>query len=986
MDPRIGTTSPEELLAHASFLQRLSRELVADAHAAADLAQDTWVAALERPPQREGSLRGWLATVAANLARNAGRSAGRRRDREARVARADLVDGEGLPLERLEIQRALFDLLIGLPEEQRTVLYLRYYEGLTPSAIAARLAVPLKTVKTRHTRAIAALRERLDARSGGDRRQWLEALAPLAIPVASGSALGPVFGGLVVKKLALVGVAVLLAAFAWWTIGRGELEPQPVAGPARAVADLAQPAAPRAEVAAVLAPAAEPAQRASLASIERATTGALDVHLSWSDGTPAAGVGIDVRCSADPAPRVELARGVTDAQGFVHFADLHAGSAWLRPDMRKRFAAEVEAGTTRSVAYTIPAGVEVVGRVVDPLGGAVGGATIWCRGEEFQCPDMRLALACAADGTFRLRDVSRSAEIGARAGGHGPSPCVRVKDVPLDAGGVRPVELRLGTAGGRVRGRVLDPDGAPIARARVQAGPGGTVRVHLPPGILATTAPPGTVESADDGTFEIVDDLEPGLQPVHATARGFPVWSGEVLVSLGAVATIDIRLERAARVEGRLLGIDGAPAAGIEVVAAHEEDGGYSWTPFPPSRATTDAQGRFALDWLAPGPCELNAHSEVRPEIGRAQANVECVAGATTAVELRLGRGLTIAGRVVDENGAPLAGWRVRADDAVGHWHDREATTSADGSFAVLNLTESTFDLSASAPDDGTTRAHLPAVVSGTSDVVIVVADAHAGSGSVRGRMIDAGGAALEDVEITLWAVGKNEGFYLPFDARSGAFEHDAQPGRYYLTFARGARTLLTSPEFAVAEGDSTDVGELVLPQLGQVEIVLKGLPPDAPEGLLLSLERRYGSQSTERLTELYGVWHSAEIQPGPWRVHLHEGRLCLRGAEIEVRAGGTTRVELPVEPALPIQVSFANPDRGAFVVEVRDANRSLLRLTRYAAGAVTDPVLIGIGLPIGRARVEVRTDSGWSGAVEIDVSAATPAAPAAEVVLRRER
>ncbi len=986
MDPRIGTTSPEDLLAHASFLQRLSRELVADAHTAADLAQDTWVAALEKPPLRDGSLRGWLATVAANLARNAGRSAGRRREREVRVARAEATESDELSLERLEVQRALFELLFALPDEQRTVLYLRYYEGLTPSAIAARLTVPLKTVKTRHTRAIAALRERLDARSGGDRRQWLEALAPLAIPVASGSALGPVIGGLVVKKLALVGVAVLLAACAWWTFGRGELASVPASEDTRGVAELAQPAAPRAEFAAELAPAAEPAQRASLASSERATTGALDVHLSWSDGTPAAGVGIDVRCSADPAPRVELARGVTDAQGFVRFADLHAGSAWLRPDMRKRFAAEVEAGTTRAVAYTIPAGVEVVGRVVDPLGDAVGGATIWCRGEEFQCPDMRLALACAADGTFRLRDVSKSAQIGARAGGHGPSPCVWVKDVPLDAGGVRRVELRLGAAGGRVRGRVLDPDGAPIAHARVQAGPRGTVRVHLPPGILATTAPPATVESADDGTFEIVDDLEPGLQPVHATARGFPVWSGEVLVSTGAVATIDIRLERAARVEGRLLGIDGAPAAGVEVVAAHEEDGGYAWTPFPPSRATTEAQGRFALGWIAPGPCELNAHSEARPEIGRAQAVVECVAGATSAVELRLGRGLVITGRVVDDVGAPLAGWRVRADDEVGHGHDREAITSDDGAFAILNLVESTFALSASTRDDASTRARLTGVASGANDVVLVVGGAHARTGSIRGRMRDSGGASLEDVEITLWAVGRNEGFHLPFDARTGAFEHDAQAGRYFLTFARGARTLLTSAEFAVLEGDSTDVGELELPRLGQLEIVLKGLPPDAPEGILLSLERRDGLQTTERLTELYGAWHSAEIQPGPWRVHLHEGRLCLRGAEIEVGAGGTTRVELPVEPALPVQVSFANPDRGAFVVEARDANRSLLRRTRYAAGAVTDPVLVGLGLPIGRARIEVRTDSGWSGAVEIDVGAAPPTAPAAEIVLRRER
>lgn len=43
--------APDELLAHAGFLARLARELTRDEHVAADLVQETYRVALERPPR-----------------------------------------------------------------------------------------------------------------------------------------------------------------------------------------------------------------------------------------------------------------------------------------------------------------------------------------------------------------------------------------------------------------------------------------------------------------------------------------------------------------------------------------------------------------------------------------------------------------------------------------------------------------------------------------------------------------------------------------------------------------------------------------------------------------------------------------------------------------------------------------------------------------------------------------------------------------------
>jgi DNA-directed RNA polymerase specialized sigma24 family protein len=64
----------------------VARALLANAHDAEDLAQDTLVEALARPPRRLHNLRGWLRTVARNLARKRRRSDERRAHRERQAA------------------------------------------------------------------------------------------------------------------------------------------------------------------------------------------------------------------------------------------------------------------------------------------------------------------------------------------------------------------------------------------------------------------------------------------------------------------------------------------------------------------------------------------------------------------------------------------------------------------------------------------------------------------------------------------------------------------------------------------------------------------------------------------------------------------------------------------------------------------------------------------------------------------------------------
>ena len=140
---------PEQLLDHADFVHALARSLVLDDHKAADIAQRTWLAALESPPPRKISLRGWLAKVTRNFARMLHRE---ERLREKYERQAPVPEGFTSPEEavaRGEARRRLIDAVLHLEEPYCTAILLRYFDDLPPKEIAKQQNIPSDTVKTR---------------------------------------------------------------------------------------------------------------------------------------------------------------------------------------------------------------------------------------------------------------------------------------------------------------------------------------------------------------------------------------------------------------------------------------------------------------------------------------------------------------------------------------------------------------------------------------------------------------------------------------------------------------------------------------------------------------------------------------------------------------------------------------------------------------------------------------------------------------------
>jgi len=228
------------LLEHGDFVRRLTRELVYDPGEREDVAQEVWLAAVERRPGRDGSIRAWLARVARNVVGRNRRAAERRESRERLVARSESTAAASDSDDRAVLIRELIEAVTSLEEPYRRVILERYYEGHAPREIARREGVSPATLRTRLWRAREHLRGALDTRHGGHRKAWIGALLPVAGADAASAALaGSAFNAIVLKGVTGMGIklnlmvaaAVLVAAGAtFWAVqeGASSLDPPAV--------------------------------------------------------------------------------------------------------------------------------------------------------------------------------------------------------------------------------------------------------------------------------------------------------------------------------------------------------------------------------------------------------------------------------------------------------------------------------------------------------------------------------------------------------------------------------------------------------------------------------------------------------------------------------------------------------------------------------------------------------------------------------------
>jgi RNA polymerase sigma factor (sigma-70 family) len=148
----------------------LARRVLGQPFLAEEIVQEAFLAVWRNPDGYDadrGSVRSWLMGTVHHRAVDAVRREGSQRRRALDALNADpvvvpdpsdeVVDELGLPSERKAVRAALDDL----PEEQRRVIELMYFAGLSQSTIAARLGLPLGTVKSRTLLGMRRLRRTL---------------------------------------------------------------------------------------------------------------------------------------------------------------------------------------------------------------------------------------------------------------------------------------------------------------------------------------------------------------------------------------------------------------------------------------------------------------------------------------------------------------------------------------------------------------------------------------------------------------------------------------------------------------------------------------------------------------------------------------------------------------------------------------------------------------------------------------------------------
>ena len=153
---------------HGAVVFGLARRIVGQADVAEEIVQDVFAQVwrdASRFSRDRATVAGWLVMLTRARAIDRVRSRRARPDVAAGVEisatqpPADAGPSPETAALSADDARAVREALTTLPAEQRALLDLAYYEGLTHADIAARTGVPLGTVKTRIRAAMLALRE-----------------------------------------------------------------------------------------------------------------------------------------------------------------------------------------------------------------------------------------------------------------------------------------------------------------------------------------------------------------------------------------------------------------------------------------------------------------------------------------------------------------------------------------------------------------------------------------------------------------------------------------------------------------------------------------------------------------------------------------------------------------------------------------------------------------------------------------------------------
>jgi len=474
------------------------------------------------------------------------------------------------------------------------------------------------------------------------------------------------------------------------------------------------------------------------------------------------------------------------------------------------------------------------------------------------------------------------------------------------------------TLAARLSGVVRDTAGVPVDGATivVQAGHGPGGGMNMP-------------ETTKDGGKFSVSSLA-GKLTLTARKKGYvetempPIDATEGFEQSG----LEIVLDSGLAVAGVVRWPDGTPAAKAIVEGSWERTNAFFFGNGDPQASTrADADGTFRLTGLLAGPLTVSARAKRESGADKKAGRVDWttrrddVGAGTVGLELVLGLGNALRGRVVDDVGGKVETFRVRAEpvepDAAGR-RTVSANGSGGGTFEMPALPDGMWDLVAALKDgreSGRVQVDMPR--DAAREVTLVLPrPAH-----ISGRVVDPDGLPRADARVHAVAKAAPQTFSLNGDGpercdADGRFTFDVAPGATTIQAqAKGSASSLAI-ERDLAAGQTVDGLTLVLRRGGTIEGLVRDREDRPRAGRVVYVSSMNGpNEADSATTAADGSFRAEHVSPG--RVFLsvmEDGKYDGDSqAQVDVKDGEVVRVQIGGRPKGTLTVT--GTVRGKFPV-----------------------------------------------------------------------